>query len=145
MYIFAITYNFALSNLNIKTHESKVIINAVNVSTEFGDFASENCNNKCRLRLFVKDKLDTSMKRSLIRPFAQVEDINACLYITFQQSFENVDITIRDKEGNEVVNDQQTAIYEGHVITIPQSNGYPYSIVITSSMVNIQGEIVLED
>lgn len=121
--------------------KAKLLLMLLMSLLSLGIFASENCNNKCRLRLFVKDKLDTSMKRSLIRP----EDINACLYITFQQSFENVDITIRDKEGNEVVNDQQTAIYEGHVITIPQSNGYPYSIVITSSMVNIQGEIVLED
>ena len=125
--------------------KAKLLLMLLMSLLSLGIFASENCNNKCRLRLFVKDKLDTSVKRSLIRPFAQVEDINACLYITFQQSFENVDITIRDKEGNEVVNDQQTAIYEGHVITIPQSNGYPYSIVITSSMVNIQGEIVLED
>ena len=81
--------------------KAKLLLMLLMSLLSLGIFASENCNNKCRLRLFVKDKLDTSMKRSLIRPFAQVEDINACLYITFQQSFENVDITIRDKEGND--------------------------------------------
>ena len=89
--------------------KAKLLLMLLMSLLSLGIFASENCNNKCRLRLFVKDKLDTSMKRSLIRPFAQVEDINACLYITFQQSFENVDITIRDKEGNEVVNDLRRA------------------------------------
>lgn len=109
-----------------------------------GVFSSGNSENKKKPRLCV-NKTTGTMPRLPSRPFAQVEDINDCLYITFQRSFEDADITIRDKEGNEVVNDQQTVIYEGRVITIPQSDGYPYSIVITSSTVNIQGEIVLED
>ena len=123
--------------------KAKLLLILLLTSLSLEGFASDN--KRKRTHLYVESTGSSPMKRVPARPFAQVEDINDCLYITFQRSFEDVDITIRDKEGNEVVNDQQTVIYEGRVITIPQSDGYPYSIVITSSTVNIQGEIVLED
>lgn len=105
-------------------------------------FASERPKKKPHVRCKVDHK--TIMKRSFFEPSVQAEDINDCLYLTFQFSLHDTDITIKDKNGNEVVNEQQTLIYEGRVIAIPQSDDYPYSIEITSPTVEIQGEIVLE-
>ena len=75
----------------------------------------------------------------------QAEDIDDCLYLTFRFSLNDADITIIDKYGNEVVKEQKSLIYEGRVITIPQSDGYPYSFEITSPTVDIEGEVVLEE
>lgn len=124
--------------------KAKLLLMLFLVSLSLGVFALESGEKKKIPQLHASTEQRGNMKRIPARPFAQVEDINDCLYITFQRSFEDVDITIRDKEGNEVVNDQQTAIYEGRVIAIPQSDGYPYSIVITSPTVDIHGEIILE-
>lgn len=87
----------------------------------------------------------TAKTRKVFDPSIRAEDINNCLYLTFQFLLENADITIQDKDGNKVVNEQQILIYEGRVIVIPQADSYPYSIEIVSPTIEIQGEIVLEN
>lgn len=96
------------------------------------------------VRLQNRTKEGSAMTRAPSKLAMQAEDINDCLYLTFRFSLNDADITIIDKYGNEVVKEQKSLIYEGRVITIPQSDGYPYSFEITSSTVNIEGEIVLE-
>ena len=85
-----------------------------------------------------------NMRRSPFDPSIQAEDINDCLYLKFQFSLNDADITILDKDGNEVIKEQQTIIYEGRTIYIPTADAYPYSIEIKSSSVEIQGGIILE-
>lgn len=123
--------------------KAKLLLMLFLVSLSLGILASGHSKKKPHARCEVQN--DNIKSRDVFIPSVFAEDANDCLYLIFQFSLSDADITIRDKEGNEVVNDQQTVIYEGRVITIPQSDGYPYSIVITSSTVNIQGEIVLED
>ena len=41
--------------------------------------------------------------KSLFNPSVQAEDINDCLYLTFQFSLDDADITMLDKDGNEKV------------------------------------------
>lgn len=85
------------------------------------------------------------MTRSPFNPTIQVNEVNGILLLTFQYSLDDADITIIDKNGNEVMHEQQTVIYEGQVVSIPEAGGYPYSVEITSPIVDIQGEIVLEE
>lgn len=85
-----------------------------------------------------------AMRRSIFEPSIQVEDINDCLYLTFQFSLQDADITIIDKDGNEVIKEQQTIIYEGRIISIPMVDAYPYSVEITSPTVLVYGDIILE-
>ena len=55
------------------------------------------------------------------------------------------DITVADKNGNIVINEQQTSIYESKALYIYTPEDYPYTIEITSPAVDITGEITLEE
>lgn len=105
-------------------------------------WAMEACRKRAHLRINHDEKSE-NVQRLPAKPFVQVEDVNNSLFLTFQCSLANADIVITDKNGNEVVNEQQTLIYEGKVIAISPSDGYPYAIEITSSTVDIIGEVVL--
>ena len=107
-----------------------------------GVFASERPRKK--IRAHWRTNRMEAMRRSIFEPSIQAEDINDCLYLTFQFSLQDADITIKDKNGNDVVKEQQTIIYEGRNISIPMADEYPYSIEIISPILEIQGEIVLE-
>lgn len=122
--------------------KAKLLLTLFLVSLSFGCYASEHPKKKPHA--YCKTQEKTVKTRSLFIPSVQAEDINDCLYLTFRFSLDNADITILDKDGNEVVKEEQTLLYEGRVIAIPQSDAYPYSIEIISPTVTIQGEIVLE-
>lgn len=113
------------------------------VSLGLGVYASEHPKKKPHACCKADYKM--AMRRSFFEPSVQVEDINDCLYLTFQFSLDNANITILDKDGNEVVKEQQTIIYEGRNISIPMAAAYPYSIEITSPTLDILGEVVLEE
>lgn len=121
--------------------KAKLLLALFLVSLGLGAFASEHHKKKPHARYNVKEKVAT---RAPFKPSIQAEDINDCLYLTFQFSLNEADIIILDRNGNEVVKEQQTIIYEGRTISIPETDGYPYSIEITSPTVDIQGEIILE-
>lgn len=113
------------------------------VSLCSGAFAAEH--RKKTARVHIKIVGARVLTRTPFEPFMQAEDINDCLYLTFQFSLQDADITIIDKEGNEVIKEQQTIIYEGRIISIPMANDYPYSVEITSPVVEILGEVVLDE
>lgn len=121
--------------------KTKLLLTLFLVSLGFGAFASER-----HKRPYVRCELERIkvMRRIPLIPLIQAEDINECLYLTFQFSLYDADITISDKDGNEVAKEQQTIIYEGHTIVIQESDGYPYSVEIISPTVVIRGEIILE-
>lgn len=122
--------------------KAKLLLMLFLVSLGLGVYASEHPKKKPHARCEVKDR--TARTRSVFEPSVQVEDINDCLYLTFQFSLDDADITILDKDGNGVVKEQQINIYEGCNISIPMADAYPYSIEIKSLSVEIQGEIILE-
>lgn len=121
--------------------KTKLLLTLFLVSLGFGAFASER-----HKRPHVRCELERIkvMRRTPLIPLIQAEDINDRLYLTFQFSLDDADITISDKDGNEVAKEQQTIIYEGHTIVIQESDGYPYSVEIISPTVVIRGEIILE-
>jgi hypothetical protein len=122
--------------------KAKLLLVLFLVSLGLGAFASEHHRKKSHVRCKAHHK--AAMTRAPFDPSIQAEGINDCLYLTFQFSLSDADITILDKDGNEVVKEQQTIIHEGRTISIPETDGYPYSVEITSPTVDIQGEIILE-
>ena len=67
------------------------------------------------------------------------------LTITFQSALEEADITVTDKDGNVVVSEFKTSIYEGKTVSVPNSDSYPYLVEITSPRLDIEAEITSED
>lgn len=101
-------------------------------------------HHKRNARFKQKDRREHTMSRSPFNPTIQVDEVNGILLLTFQYSLDDADITIIDKNGNEVMHEQQTVIYEGRVVSILEADGYPYSVEIISPTVDVQGEIILE-
>lgn len=100
MYVLSFPSNFAASFLNKKKYESKVIIDVIFSFLEFGSFCFEHHQKKPHAVCKVYEKVATRI------PFifsVQAEDINDCLYLTFQFSLDDADITMLDKDGNEKV------------------------------------------
>lgn len=122
--------------------KTKLLLTLFLVLLSFGAFASEHHKKRSRTRCKVQNRVAT---RVPFEPSIQTEDINDCLYLTFQFSLYDADITILDKDGNEVVKVQQTLIYEGYPVAIPMADAYPYFIEIISPAVEIQGEVTLEE
>ena len=73
------------------------------------------------------------------------DEIDDNLTITFQSALEEADITVTDKDGNVVVSEFKTSIYEGKIVSVPNSDSYPYLVEITSPRLDIEAEITSED
>jgi len=52
---------------------------------------------------------------------------------------------VTDKNGNVVIEENQTNLYEGKALYVHSSKAYPYTLVLTSPAVDITGEITLEE
>lgn len=107
----------------------------------FSLLAATNHRKKAK---YKQRKAESVVYRSPFNPTIQVDEVNGILLLTFQYSLDDADITIIDKNGNEVMHEQQTVIYEGRVVSIQEADGYPYSVEIKSPTVDVQGEIILE-
>lgn len=70
---------------------------------------------------------------------------NDILSLNFQSYLPDAEITVTDKDGNTVVYESQSLIYEGKIIYIYTPQAYPYTLEITSPTIDIIGEIVLEE
>lgn len=70
---------------------------------------------------------------------------NGTLSLNFQSYLPDAEITVTDKDGNTVVYESQSLIYEGKIINIYTPKAYPYTLKITSPTIDIIGEIVLEE
>lgn len=104
--------------------------------------------NKPRKRPVLLRKHETRknvLPRIPIDYTIDVSNNDNCLQILFQFPLHESDITVADKNGNIIINEQQTSIYEGKALYIYTPEDYPYTIEITSPAVDITGEITLEE
>lgn len=91
--------------------------------------------NKPRKRPVLLRKHETRknvLPRIPIDYTIDVSNNDNCLQILFQFPLHESDITVADKNGNIVINEQQTSIYEGKTLYIYTPEDYPYTIEITS-------------
>ena len=73
------------------------------------------------------------------------DEIDDNLTITFQSALEEANISVIDKNGNTIVLEPKTSIYEGKTVCVPNSDSYPYLIEITSPRLDIEAEITSEN
>lgn len=96
--------------------------------------------NKPRKRPVLLRKHETRknvLPRIPIDYTIDVSNNDNCLQILFQFPLHESDITVADKNGNIVINEQQTSIYESKALYIYTPEDYPY--------IDITGEITLEE
>lgn len=102
-----------------------------------------------RHRHKVNTKIINSHSKSIFRsPLffnLTADEVDENLTITFQSALEEADITVTDKDGNVVVSEFKTSIYEGKTVSVPNSDSYPYLVEITSPRLDIEAEITSED
>lgn len=89
--------------------------------------------------------IERTVTRTLIEYNINVNDDGNSLQIIFLFSLRDADITITDKNGNVLVNKQQSTIYDGKTLYIYAPKAYPYTVEITSPTLDVTGEIVLEE
>ncbi len=74
-----------------------------------------------------------------------VEDTDGVLQIVFIGSLYEADVVVTDKNGTVVWEETSTSIYEGKTVCIPNADDYPYALEITSPVMDVSGEITLEE
>lgn len=91
-----------------------------------------------------KEVGEKSLPRTLNDYSILLDNTDDSLSLTFLFSLEEADITIVDGNGREIVKEYQSSIYEGRTIFILSVKNYPCFVEITSPILRIYGEIVLE-
>jgi hypothetical protein len=86
-----------------------------------------------------------AVTRAPIDYTVEVADDETSLQIIFLFPLHEADITVTDKNGNVVIEENQTNLYEGKVLYVHNPKAYPYTLVLTSPAVDITGEITLEE
>lgn len=97
----------------------------------------------------VNTKIINSHSKSIFRsPLffnLTADEIDDNLTITFQSALEEADITVTDKDGNVVVSEFKTSIYEGKTVNIYAPESDIYTIEITSPIIDVTAEITLNE
>lgn len=107
--------------------------------------ASKLKESKRRPRIKWHSNIEKGSARSPLVFDLNVQEANNCLQINFQGSLPDAEVTVTDKNGNTVVYEPQTFINEGEMIYIYTPNAYPYTIEITSPVMDVTGEITQEE
>lgn len=93
----------------------------------------------------LRDKCIKSITRAPLDFNLEMHDIDNSLQIHFQSPLNDATITVTDNNGNTIIYEPQTFIYEGMMLYIYTPKAYPYFVEITSPTLDITGEIVLEE
>ena len=107
----------------------------------FGQTPPNNGNDP---KIEYSTQVENGRPRSPINFNASVQEVNGVLQISFLGNFTDVSIVITDANSSVVYQETNGTIYDGKTIYIYPADGYPYDLEITSSAINIIGEIYLE-
>ncbi|WP_455673323.1 hypothetical protein [Phocaeicola sp.] len=121
--------------------KAKLLLMLLFISFSVCSSVANHCRKKTKIKVELIHK--NKMHRTPFAPAMEANDIDNCLLLTFQFSLDDADISIRDKDGHEIINEQRTAIYEGKTVSVSKADSYPYYIEIVSPTVDIQGEVIL--
>lgn len=91
-----------------------------------------------------RDKKEHVCTRSPLYFDINVQEADDCLQIIFLGSLPDAEIIVTDKEGNTIINESQSPIYEGKILYIYSADTYPYTVIITSPVLDLTGEIMQE-
>lgn len=101
----------------------------------------KNRKSKIRILKFYREV----QTRSPLDFNMSVNDGDNVLQILFQSPLPDAEIIVIDKDGNTVIDESQTSIYEGKTLYIYTPDAYPYTIRITSPILDVTGEIIQDD
>ena len=108
-----------------------------------------NAMSHKRHRHKVKTKIinyhEKAITRSPLLFNLTADEIDDNLTITFQSVLEEADITVTDKNGNIVVSELKSSIYEGKTVNIYAPESDIYTIEITSPIIDVTAEITLNE
>lgn len=74
-----------------------------------------------------------------------VEEVNNTLQIVFTGTLPDAEIRLTDKNGDTVINESPTLIYDGMTLYVHTPTGYPYLLEVESPALELTGEIVAEE
>lgn len=74
-----------------------------------------------------------------------VEEVNNTLQIVFTGTLTDAEIRLTDKNGDTVINESPTLIYDGMTLYVHTPTGYPYLLEVESPALELTGEIVVEE
>ena len=98
-------------------------------------------NKKIKRRINIEVKTTTRVPMDF--DFT-VQDVNNTLQIVFIGYLRDADLVITDAYGQAVCEEYGTDICDGKTIYVPDAEAYPYSLEITSPVMDVIGEITLE-
>lgn len=73
------------------------------------------------------------------------EEIGNSLQIVFIGRLPDSEVIVTDRDGNIVWEEQKVSVYDGKTICIQNAEAYPYLLKVDSPVVEVTGEIILED
>ena len=74
-----------------------------------------------------------------------VEEVNNTLQIVFTGTLPDAEIRLTDKNGDTVINESPTLIYDGMTLYVHTPTGYPYLLEVESPALELTGEIVVDE
>lgn len=74
-----------------------------------------------------------------------VEEVNNTLQIVFTGTLPDAEIRLTDKNGDTVINESPTLIYDGMTLYVHTPTGYPYLLEVESPALELRGEIVVDE
>ena len=138
--------NFAtINNQTIIVMKTKVLFILLSVLFIIPINAMPHKSHRHKVNTKIVNSHSKAISRSPLFFNLTADEIDDNLTITFQSALEEADITVTDKDGNVVVSEFKTSIYEGKTVSVPNSDSYPYLVEITSPRLDIEAEITSED
>lgn len=74
-----------------------------------------------------------------------VEEMNNTLQIVFTGTLPDAEIRLTDKNGDTVINESPTLIYDGMTLYVHTPTSYPYLLEVESPALELTGEIAVEE
>lgn len=106
--------------------------------------SAETTSKSKKLTIYkkLKEKLVTRTPSTFD---VNVEEVNNTLQIVFTGTLPDAEIRLTDKNGDTVINESPTLIYDGMTLYVHTPTGYPYLLEVESPALELTGEIVAEE
>ena len=138
--------NFAtINNQTIIVMKTKVLFILLSVLFIIPINAMPHKRHRHKINAIIISAHSKAITRSPLFFNLTADEVDENLTITFQSTLEEADITVTDKNGNVVVTEFKSSIYEGKTVCVPNSDSYPYLVEITSPRLDIEAEVTSED
>lgn len=106
---------------------------------------SAETTNKTKKLIIYKTLKEKMVTRTPSTFDVHVEEVNNTLQIVFTGTLPDAEIRLTDKNGDTVINESPTLIYDGMTLYVHTPTGYPYLLEVESPALELTGEIVADE